>query len=161
GAVLKLGNTTSSASVAKSSSKAVAAGAYTVTQGDTLYSIATRYSNSVNQTQPLNNISGSLIVPGQVLKLSATSTANNKTGASTAPTQSTQDSYTVKAGDTLFRIAMNHNTTVPKLRAINGLSGDLSTPGQVLRLSEKTVAKVAAPVSQTASKSTQGTYTVQ
>lgn len=161
GQVLQLDNTTTSVPVAKPSSKAVAAGSYTVTSGDTLYSIAKRYGTSVSRLQSLNNISGSLIVPGQVLKLSATSTANNKTGSSTAPTQSAQDSYTVKAGDTLFRIAMNHNTTVPKLRAINGLSGDLITPGQVLRLSEKTVAKVAAPVSQTASKVTQGTYTVQ
>lgn len=161
GQVLQLGNTTASAPVAKSSSKATATGAYTVTSGDTLYSIAKRYGTSVSQLQSLNNISGSLIVPGQVLKLSATSTANNKTGASTAPTQSAQRSYTVKTGDTLFRIAMNHNTTVPKLRAINGLSGDLIRPGQVLRVSEKTVAKAAASVTQKASKSTQSTYIVQ
>lgn len=43
-------------------------------------------------------------------------------------------SYTVKQGDTLYRIALNHHTTVSRLKSTNGLTSDLIHPGQQLTL---------------------------
>lgn len=42
--------------------------------------------------------------------------------------------YTVKSGDTLFGIAQKHDTTVSKLKSINGLKSDVIRIGQVLRI---------------------------
>ncbi|MFT5144803.1 MAG: LysM repeat protein [Rhodothermales bacterium] len=50
-----------------------------------------------------------------------------------ASAQSKQ-TYTVRAGDTLYRIAVNHNMSVERLRMLNGLGGSLVSVGQVLRL---------------------------
>jgi LysM repeat protein len=50
-----------------------------------------------------------------------------------ASAQSKQ-TYTVRAGDTLYRIAVNHNMSVERLRMLNGLEGSLVSVGQVLRL---------------------------
>lgn len=49
--------------------------------------------------------------------------------------------YTVKKGDTLFRIAQAHGMSVRELKELNGLTSDLIHPGQVLRLTPKPLAK--------------------
>ncbi|MDR1190341.1 MAG: LysM peptidoglycan-binding domain-containing protein [Verrucomicrobiales bacterium] len=43
-------------------------------------------------------------------------------------------SYTVQAGDTLWRVAHQHNVTVSNLKLANGLTGDTIHIGQVLRI---------------------------
>jgi len=42
--------------------------------------------------------------------------------------------YTVKQGDTLYRIALRNNTTVSRLKTANGLSSDVIRTGQTLRI---------------------------
>ncbi len=42
--------------------------------------------------------------------------------------------YTVKKGDTLFRIAKAHGLSVRELMRLNGLTGERIYPGQVLRV---------------------------
>lgn len=44
------------------------------------------------------------------------------------------DLYTVKRGDTLYSIARKYNTSVSELRRLNGLSSDLLTIGQTLKV---------------------------
>jgi len=49
---------------------------YVVEKGDTLWSISIRYGTTVEQIQQLNNISGSLIFPGQCLLISGNGEAS-------------------------------------------------------------------------------------
>jgi AmpD protein len=58
----------------------------------------------------------------------------NPTSASVSDPQPVVRTYTVKRGDTLSRIAANHNTTVVRIREANALSSDVIKIGQVLRL---------------------------
>ncbi|WP_281274263.1 glycosyl hydrolase family 18 protein [Lysinibacillus antri] len=44
------------------------------------------------------------------------------------------DTYVVKAGDTLWKIATAHNMSVNELKAINGLTSDMITVGQSLKV---------------------------
>ena len=132
-------------------------GTYTVQAGDTLYGIARRSGMSLNTLLSLNGLSQSSVIrPGQTLKLSGASNATVASPVSyksTASSASTSGTYTVKAGDTLYRIAYNHGISLTTLLSINGLS-ETSTilPGQQLVVSGS--AKTTATTTTTTSAKT-------
>lgn len=132
-------------------------GTYTVQAGDTLYGIARRSGMSLNTLLSLNGLSQSSVIrPGQTLKLSGASNATVASPVSyksTASSASTSGTYTVKAGDTLYRIAYNHGISLTTLLSINGLS-ETSTilPGQQLVVSGS--AKTTATITTTTSAKT-------
>ena len=113
-------------------------GTYTVKAGDTLYSIARRSGVSLSSLLSLNGLSQSSVIrPGQTLNVSGASNTTVATPVSTASqATSTSGTYTVKAGDTLYRIAHNHGISLRTLLSVNGLS-ETSTirPGQQLVVS--------------------------
>ena len=132
-------------------------GTYTVQAGDTLYGIARRSGMSLNTLLSLNGLSQSSVIrPGQTLKLSGASNATVASPVSyksTASSASTSGTYTVKAGDTLYRIAYNHGISLTTFLSINGLS-ETSTilPGQQLVVSGS--AKTTATTTTTTSAKT-------
>jgi hypothetical protein len=50
------------------------------------------------------------------------------------PTYASAEEYKVRSGDSLWGIARNHDTTVDKLKAANGLSSAFLRPGQTLKI---------------------------
>src|SRR5690606_37890863 len=74
--------------------------------------------------QQLNGISGDQLRPGQVLKIPGAVETN-----STAPR-----TVTVRAGDTLYDIALANRISVSDLIAFNDLDGTMIHPGQELQL---------------------------
>ena len=94
---------------------------YTVKSGDSLWSIANKYSTTVNELKSLNNLSSNNLTIGQVLKLPSNITSTN--------------TYTVKSGDSLWSIANKYNTTVNELKSLNNLTTNNLNIGQVLKIS--------------------------
>lgn len=107
--------------------------AYTVKQGDTLSSIASRNQTTVTKLVTINGISNpNRIYIGQILNLLGTVNSSSK--------DSLSDTYTVKRGDTLLGIASKYHTTVSILTAQNSLSNpNRIFPGQKLTISGKTI----------------------
>lgn len=61
-----------------------------------------------------------------------------------APVVANADSYTVKSGDTLSKIAVTYNTTVEKLASTNQIANvDFITVGQILELDSEATAPAA------------------
>ena len=101
-------------------------GTYTVKPGDTLYGISNQFGVSVTELAELNNIKGSNLQVGTVLKIpSALGTNPNN-----------MFMYTVKSGDTLYKIAQKYNTTVQAIVNLNYLKTNNLSVGQVLRIPE-------------------------
>ena len=91
---------------------------YTVQKGDSLYSIARKYSTTVDQIKNLNNLTNNILSIGQVLLI---------------PTNTNlETTYTVQRGDSLYSIAKKYDTTVDRLKQLNNLSSNLLSIGQIL-----------------------------
>jgi peptidoglycan endopeptidase LytE len=138
------------------------AATYTVKSGDSLWAIANTYNTTVAKLQQLNNISGSLIYPGQALRLDGNA-AQNPAPSDPKPSEPSGTTYKVKSGDSLWAIANRFNTTVAKLQQLNNISGSLIHPGQVLHVSGKAAQNPAPsdPKPSEPSKPSGTTYTVK
>jgi lysozyme len=165
GQVLKLSanSASTSSNTTKSSSATTASGTYTVKSGDTLSSIATGHNTTVSSLVSLNSISNpNVIYVGQVLKLSANSTATSSNTTSSSSATTASGTYTVKSGDSLSGIASNNGTTVSSLASLNNISNtNLIYVGQVLKLSANSTATSSNTTSSSSATTASGTYTVK
>ena len=126
--------------------------AHKVAKNDTVWDLSQKYGVSVESIETLNKIdqNSHLIVTGQTLQIPAKNDARQQEDKTTEATHE----VSVKDGDSLWSIAQAENTTVDKLRSLNGLAADenLIYPGQTLKVSG---AAQAAAQTQTASADTQ------
>jgi len=99
---------------------------YTVKSGDSLYKIANTYNTTVNEIKSLNNLTSNNLSIGQVLRIPTSNTNNN--------TNNNYINYTVKSGDSLYKIANTYNTTVNEIKSLNNLTSNNLSIGQVLRI---------------------------
>ncbi len=91
---------------------------YTVKSGDTLYSIAKNYNVTYSYLMEINNLNSNLLSVGQEIYV--------------PKIEKEYESYTVKSGDTLYKIATTYNTTVDYLKQINNLTSDTLSIGITL-----------------------------
>ncbi|MCR1898839.1 LysM peptidoglycan-binding domain-containing protein [Irregularibacter muris] len=99
---------------------------YTIRAGDTLYSLAIRYGTTVNAIMSANpGINPNALQIGQVICIPTQAPPANCPPGST--------SYTIRAGDTFYNIAMRYNTTVQALINANpGVNPNALRIGQII-----------------------------
>lgn len=120
----------------------------TVKAGDTLSSLALTHNTTVSSLKETNHLQDeNKIFVGDKLETNTNVNQDNNT-------------YTVVAGDTLSKIADEHNLTVANLKAYNNLTSDLITVGQVLQLAGQTSVVDNTPTQTQAQDDTQQTQTV-
>jgi peptidoglycan endopeptidase LytE len=98
---------------------------HTVKKGDTLFSLAKKYSISVNELKEINNLESIKLKIGKKLLLKRTGPRN----------------YTVKKGDNIWKIAKKFNIDPDELRDINDLETDLLKPGRKILLEPDVVSE--------------------
>jgi cell wall-associated NlpC family hydrolase len=137
--------TTPTTTVTPAPTQVAGAKTYTVVSGDSLIKIANKHGISLAELTSWNQINGTIIYPGQVLKVSSSATTPTTTPTQPAsPTTSTTE-YIVISGDTLSKIAQRSNLTVQQLKTINSISSDLIFPGQRLKITSSSASDVTTP----------------
>ena len=101
---------------------------YVVVSGDSLYKIANKFNISVDEIKRLNNLENNNLKIGQVLIIKDTDIKEPDNNLDSTNT------YIVKPGDTLYKIANEYNLTVDEIKKINNLSSDELSVGQTLKL---------------------------
>lgn len=120
---------------------------YVVVAGDTLAKIAKSHGVSLKALEAANpgvdpkklKVKQKLTIPG------ATSSATETSAASNSADTTGGETYAVKSGDSLTKIAKSHGVSVKALKAANNLTTDHIKVGQKLKIPGK--AESAAPAS--------------
>ena len=142
--------------------------AYTVQDGDTLFSIALQFDTDVETLRSLNNLSDDLLQVGQVLQVPATAaqvvpgtdagTAGTATGSQPVQVVAGVE-YVVQAGDTLSSIGERFGVEWQDIAATN----NIAAPAYAIYRGQKLVIPgvQAAPASEQPAGGTGQTHTVQ
>ena len=117
--------------------------AYKVKSGDYLGRIASRYGVTVKQLQQWNNLRGTNLRVGQTLYIyrsGGSKTASSSSGSSASTSSSSSSgyiTYTVKSGDTLYKIAQRYpGVTANDIMKINSISSNIK-PGMKIKIPTK------------------------
>ncbi len=149
----------------------VPAKTYVVKKGDSLYKIAKAEKVTVEQIAKANNLSKTsklqidqkLTIPTAIAKADATSAPTTTVSASVpspAAPVAAGNTYEVKSGDSLWKIAKNNNTTVAALKQANNLTKDSLKVGQKLAMPAKAAAATTVTTAALTTDPTQPTYIV-
>jgi cell wall-associated NlpC family hydrolase len=108
---------------------------YKVQSGDTLFSIARKFKVSISDINKLNNIKGTLIHPGDTIKVPNLSYVQK---AKSAVVKNKKSVYKIKKGDTLISIAREFNMSVDDIRKLNSFKkGKILIPGTEINVYAK------------------------
>lgn len=140
--------------------KSESSSTYTVKNGDTLSKIAHKHNMSIDKLMTLNNMDSTLIFPGNVLSVIESDVPNNHTNNDEKQNQS-QVTYTVKAGDTLAKIAKRYGVSVTNLKQWNNLNSDLIRTGQKLNVQANNNETTIDKGNSTESNNNQTSYIVK
>jgi LysM repeat protein len=112
---------------------------------DTLDSIAARYRITPDELRRANCLFSTSLIPGSTIfvpSIVTTTSAICNQGAS-----GWIKNYTVQPGDNLFRIAINHYTTLEMMRKVNCRTSDTIYSGEVLWVPSVSATRTSAPIS--------------
>lgn len=121
---------------------------YTVKSGDSVWGISNSFGISMSQLIEWNNIQNNFIYPGQKLTIkggqttgSSTHNSGNNTNSSgnsnisTGTGQVSGGKYTVKSGDSVWKIANDHGISMDQLIQWNNIKNNFVYSGQQLIVS--------------------------
>lgn len=118
---------------------------YVIQKGDTFYSISKQTGVSMKAIQNANpGVEPTKLKLGQKIVIPPATAAPAAAGAA-AITETGEQVYVVKSGDTLSSIAKQYQTTVKELRAANNLTTDKIYVGNKLKIPVKVEAPAMAP----------------
>ena len=100
---------------------------YVVKNGDTLWSISRIFNVSIDDIKNKNNLTSDILTVGSVLTIPTGTDSGNDIIV-----------YTVKRGDSLWKLARDYNTTINDIKQLNNLKSDVLRVGDELQIKKNT-----------------------
>src|SRR5262249_31478559 len=125
---------------------------YIIAKGDTFSIIAKKFHISTKALMDANpGVEPTKLKIGEKINIpAATASATSSTsGAATTAAPSGEQTYTVKSGDSLTKIATQFATSVKAIRSLNNLKTDKIVVGQKLRIPPKSSGTLASDTNST------------
>jgi LysM repeat protein len=108
---------------------------HVVVKGDSFYTLGRQYNVSMRAITEANpGVDSTRLKIGQKIRIPASTTAAAAHATSNGTTSIGEKVYTVKSGDTLWKIARDHGVTEKALRAANNLKTTQIKVGQKLKI---------------------------
>ncbi|MCD4773528.1 MAG: LysM peptidoglycan-binding domain-containing protein [Bacteroidales bacterium] len=120
---------------------------HTVSHGESIYSIASRYNISIEQIVQWNNLENNSVISGQVLLVKK----DNKVDLN-------NQYHIVKPGETIFSISSRYGININTLRKLNNIIGNSVKVGERLIISTKRESKNFSSKSSYNTKDVSGEY---
>ncbi|TYP93934.1 rare lipoprotein A [Fodinibius salinus] len=131
---------------------------HTVKANETLFSISKSYNVSIAEIKSWNNLSSNQLAVGQKLTIYPAEKKSSNESSIVVDEPSDQNTYyTVKNGDTLYRIAQQHRMTVEELKKLNNLASNTIRVGQELTVRD-TGTDVPPSVAEAVGSAPQGKF---
>jgi LysM repeat protein len=111
-------------------------GTHIVQPNETLYSIARQYGVTVNEIKKYNGLNQNVISPCQKLLTRPASEVLSQRNDILVAKDGSDYVHVVQKGETLYKLASRYGYTVEKFKAINGLTSNVLSIGQRLRISD-------------------------
>lgn len=106
---------------------------HTVQPQETLFSISKQYNVSIAELKSWNNLESNNISVSQKLTIYPSEGQQTRQQSIVVDNETQENTYyTVKSGDSLFRIAQEHNMEVEELKELNDLTSNTIRVGQKL-----------------------------
>ncbi|KMM60066.1 peptidoglycan-binding protein [Bacillus glycinifermentans] len=107
----------------------------TVQKGDTLWGISQKQGVSLKDLKDWNQLASDVIIPGQKLNVSEKTTEKKQ--------------YTIKAGDTLWKIAQKFGVTVSDLKNWNDIKSDIIYPNTTIAVDGQATVQTEVKAAET------------
>jgi len=131
---------------------------HTVEAQETLFSISKQYNVSIAEIKSWNNLSSNNLDIGQSLTIYPSEDTSKEQSIVVDKETQQNTYYTVKSGDSLYKIAQQHDMTVNELKELNDLSSNTIRIGQ--RLTVRGGNTPPPSVAESMESSPQGKYVV-
>lgn len=147
---------------------------HVVQPGETLFAISRKYNVTIAEIQQWNDLAGPELSVGSELTIYADESVSSESTSSQAEepseeaisrslveeTSGSTGYYLVKSGDSLSKIAREHNMTVEELKRLNNLQSDTIRVGRQLTVRQSQSAPSVAEAGDNMESSPQGKFVI-
>jgi LysM repeat protein len=120
---------------------------YVVARGDSFYSIAKKFSLKIKEIEAANpGVTPTKLKVGEKLQIPPAGASSAVSANPSMSADGAEETYVVKSGDSLTKIAKHFGVSIRSIRSANGMKTNMIKVGEKLKIPAKAAPAEAAPM---------------